>query len=164
MLKKYMAVIIRSVTIHLYISIDLLSIYWFVINLYICHRCYSISDGFVWMTGVCNWKVILCKYVRICDTYQNRRSAHFKQSQQLSIVSVDDKCFKLYEPTFTGCGSARKSNLSCWQEAPPRDFQSNPTGSHPSTYSSEACLPIYMKDRKSFKHCQRHNGPRALIP
>ena len=23
---------------------------------------------------------------------------------------------------------------------------------HPSTYSSEACMPIYMKDRKSFKN------------
>ena len=39
--------ILRRVTTHLYISIDLLSIYRFVINLYICHRCYFIYDGLV---------------------------------------------------------------------------------------------------------------------
>ena len=58
----------------------------------------------IWMTGVCNWKVVLCKYVCICETYQNwrlynwllgRRSAHFKPSQQLSRLSVHDKGFQL---------------------------------------------------------------------
>ena len=33
-----------------------------------------------------------------------------------------------------------------------RPTQRFPTQSHPSTYSSEALEPIYMKDRKSFKN------------
>ena len=61
---------------------------------------------------------------KVADSLRNLVSrssyAHFKQYLQLSnqlSISVHDKSFKFYKLTFTGCGSARISNQSCWQEA-----------------------------------------------
>ena len=59
-------------------------------------------------------------HMHISNSICKSSYAHFKKYLQLSnqlLISVHDKTFKFYELTFTGCGSARISNQSCWQEA-----------------------------------------------